>query len=83
MTYKGTVQNGVVVLQDGATLPDGAIVTVVLSPRAAQKTPDNDSRTIGQKLADLGRWAETQPCDLPDDLAKNHDHYLHGLPKKL
>jgi hypothetical protein len=50
--------------------------------RASQEPPGNDTRSIGQKLADLGRWAETQPCDWPEDLAKNHDHYLHGLPKK-
>jgi hypothetical protein len=82
MTYQGTVQNGVVILQNGATLPEGAIVTIVLASRESRDRPADDSRTIGQKLAELGRWAETQPCDLPEDLAKNHDHYLHGLPKK-
>ena len=82
MTYRGTVQNGVVVLQDGAMLPEGAIVAVVLPAKASPSQTGEDTRGIGQKLADLGRWAESQPCDLPEDLAKNHDHYLHGVPKK-
>ena len=38
--------------------------------------------TIGQELAALGRSFEGQPCDLPPDLAAQHDHYLHGLPKR-
>jgi hypothetical protein len=82
MTYQGTVQNGVIVLRNGASLPDGTMVTIVPALRAAEKSPEQDTRTIGQKLADLGRWVETQPCNLPADLAENHDHYLHGLPKK-
>jgi len=82
MTYHGTVQNGVVILQGGEMLPDGTVVTVVPTLRVSHESLGDDTRTIGQKLADLGRWVETQPCDLPEDLAKNHDHYLHGLPKK-
>jgi hypothetical protein len=41
-----------------------------------------DGRTLAQKLVDLGRWAETQPCELPTDMATNHDHYLHGVPNQ-
>jgi hypothetical protein len=82
MTYHGTVLNGVVVLQNGATLPDGTIVTVVPSLRPTQETPDKNVPTIWQKLAELGRQVESEPCDLPTDLAANHDHYLHGLPKR-
>jgi hypothetical protein len=33
-------------------------------------------------LVELAEWAETQPCDLPEDLAINHDHYLYGVPKR-
>jgi len=81
MTYRGTVQNGVVVLPNGTSLPDGMVVTVVLPPRESE-TVGNQSRTIWQKLADLGRQVESEPCDLPTDLAANHDYYLHGLPKR-
>lgn len=82
MTYHGMVQNGLVVLQDGATFPDGTLVRVVPVPRASQETCGGDTRTIRQKLAELGRQVESEPCDLPTDLAANQDHYLHGLPKR-
>lgn len=84
MTYHGTVQNGVIRVDGDVTLPEGIEVRIEVlngeeakSPAAQDKEP-----TIGQKLAELGRWAETQPCDLPEDLAVNHDHYLYGVPKK-
>ena len=82
MTYHGTVQNGLVVLEDSAMLPDGTLVTVVPVTNAVPKAPADDTRTIWQKLADLGRQVESEPCDLPSDLAANHDYYLHGLPKR-
>jgi hypothetical protein len=37
--------------------------------------------TAGLAFALLGRWAEMLPTDLPPDLARQHDHYLHGRPK--
>ncbi len=81
MTYEGTVQNGVVVLAGGQTLPEGTVVHVL--PQTTQPlAPQEDPRTIWQKLADLGREVESLPCDLPTDLAANHDYYLHGLPKR-
>jgi hypothetical protein len=78
MTYRGTVRRGVVVLADDVSLPEGTeVVVVVPGERQADATLD-----VWAKLAELGRWAETQPSDLPSDLAENHDHYLHGLPKR-
>jgi hypothetical protein len=81
MTYQGTVQNGVVVLADGVTLPEGTQVSVV-PVIGTSEAPPKGGTTIWQKMADLAEWVETQPCDLPGDLADNHDHYLHGLPKR-
>ncbi|MEX2171430.1 MAG: hypothetical protein WD851_19075 [Pirellulales bacterium] len=82
MTYHGTVQNGLVVLEDSSTLPDGTLVSVVPVIPAVPEPAADDARTIWQKLADLGRQVESEPCDLPSDLAANHDYYLHGLPKR-
>jgi hypothetical protein len=82
MTYRGIVQNGVIVLHGQARLPDGTEVSIVPSVQAESPDKGDDEPTIWQKLSDLGRWAETQPCDLPEDLAANHDHYLHNLPKR-
>ncbi len=79
MTYQGTVRNGVIVLASGAVLPEGMTVEVAAElPSSKLETTHDRPMT----LAELGRWVETQPCDLPEDLAENHDHYLHGLPKR-
>lgn len=82
MTYHGMVQNGVVVLAGGATLPDGTQVTVVPDVAAPPPPKYDPSMSIGEKLAEFSRWCGTFPTDLPSDLAENHDHYLHGGPKK-
>ncbi len=82
MTYYGTVQNGMVMLRNGASLPDGTCVTVVPVRDLTEHPVSGEEQTIWQKLAELGRQVESEPCDLPSDLAANHDHYLHGLPKR-
>jgi hypothetical protein len=82
MTYHGTVQNGHVVLENGASLPDGTPVTVMPISRAVAAKDASAAPMIWKKLVDIGRQVESEPCDLPSDLAANHDHYLHGLPKR-
>lgn len=47
------------------------------SMKSGKKKP-----SVGQKLAALGKQVESEPCELPHDLASNHDHYLHGLSKR-
>ena len=72
MSYSGTIKNGVVVLPPGAQLPDGMEVELTPLIRA------QDVETFTDELLRIAR--ETK--NLPPDLARNHDHYLHGLPKK-
>ncbi|MBX6314102.1 MAG: hypothetical protein IRY99_14485 [Isosphaeraceae bacterium] len=67
------------VLPAGVALPEGAEVVVIVPESEPTKV---EAPGIWAKLADLGRWAETLPSDLPPDLAENHDHYLHGLPRR-
>jgi hypothetical protein len=81
MTYPGTIQNGVVVLAGGVRLPEGTQVTVAPIGGPSEQLHAGE-KTIWQKMIDLAEWVEAQPCNLPDDLADNHDHYLHGLPKQ-
>jgi hypothetical protein len=78
MTFRGKVRSGVVVLPADVALAEGTEVVVVV-PESTSKAA---TAGVWAKLADLGRWAETQPSDLPPDLAENHDHYLHGLLKR-
>jgi hypothetical protein len=72
MTVSGTVVNGVIVLDNGHALPEGTRVDVVIPERAEART------TLGQRLLKLAGTAK----DLPSDLADQHDHYLHGTPKR-
>ena len=92
MTYLGHFSNGYIKLDDSVSLPEGTPVAVeVLSVGDEQKSsvignaeegasenPPGDSPTIWAKLRALAGTAE----GLPSDAAKNHDHYLYGLPKQ-
>jgi hypothetical protein len=71
MGVKGTMRGGVVVLEATTDWEDGTEVDVVPRPKAPKKD-------IADALLD---WAGSA-VGLPEDLAENHDHYLHGLPKK-
>ena len=75
MVYQGTVQNGVVILDNGIHLPEGAAVRVELTNEESSKetlTPEDDALLrMGELAIDTG---------IPD-LAVNIDHYLYGHPK--
>jgi hypothetical protein len=65
---RGHVRNGVVVLDNGVNLPEGTAVRVEAIESSAQAS----------SLADqLLQWAG-KGVNLPPDLARRHDHYLHG-----
>jgi hypothetical protein len=71
MEFEGTVQNGVIVVDQPQVLPEGAKVKIVME--TSGKTP-----TLAERLL---KHAGTVP-DLPSDLADQHDHYIHGTPKR-
>lgn len=71
MTFLGRVSNGVVVLERGAELPDGTEVRVEPLGQPARKT-------LYERLEKFAGQAE----GLPEDLAEQHDHYIHGTPKR-
>ena len=80
MTYRGTVRNGVVVLDEPGRLRDGVTVNVVPVEAPDQQAPAdaNGSPSVFDELQDLVGTA----TDLPPDLPENHDHYLYGTRKK-
>lgn len=61
MTYRGKIENGVVVLDQRPELPEGTLVEVVPLP----------VRRVGAALEKLAGKAR----GLPKDLARRHDHY--------
>ncbi len=76
MSYIGTVSHGVVVLPAGAKLDEGSQVRVEPLKKRGRKPPAASS--LGEMLLRFAGKAK----GLPVDMARNHDHYLHGLPKK-
>ena len=72
MGMTGKVKNGVVVLPSEVKLPEGT--EVELTPLLSAK----EAEDFTEELLRISRLTK----NLPPDLAENHDHYLHGLPKK-
>ena len=72
-------------------LPDGTIRLpddVQLAPGKAEVTVEqadtaqsHDVPPVARELAKLAAGLDVS--DLPDDLAQNHDHYLHGSAKGI
>ena len=60
------------------TLPPEAKLPVGTQVRVTPVSSAQDDRPIGQKLLELAGSVQ----GLPADLARNHDHYLHGTPKR-
>jgi len=71
MSLAGHVENGVVVFDEPVSLPEGTPVRVEPVSEPPPKT-----------LAERFKNVIGAGVNLPDDLAKNHDHYLHGTPKE-
>ncbi len=74
MELHGTVQNGVVVLDTPMPLADGTKVKISVEPPT--ETPRNP--TLRECLMELAGTVD----DLPADMAEQHDHYIHGTPKR-
>ena len=73
MTYRGRVKNGVIVLDDPASLPEGTEVAIQPLDADEEQVP-----TIYERYEAFIGIAE----GLPSDASINHDHYLYGAPKK-
>jgi hypothetical protein len=71
--------NGVVVLPPGTTFPDGTEVKVELLPVT---TADDPFITAVEQILRHGSDMGSTPGTMPDDMAANHDYYLHGHSRK-
>jgi hypothetical protein len=72
MALQGTLNSGIIVLDQPAPWPDGTRVEIVAA------TAQGSKPTLSQRLL---KHAGTVP-DLPPDMAAQHDHYIHGAPKR-
>jgi len=74
MTLRGHIRNGTLVFDEPPALPEGAAVEVDLRPVGH----DESGPTLYERLKDVIGTAQ----GLPHDMAENHDHYIHGTPKR-
>jgi len=70
MSFTGTVEHGMVKLPPEMALPDGTQVRIEPLPGSRRNLVDK-----------LRAMAQSMP-DMPADWAAQHDHYLHGTPKR-
>jgi hypothetical protein len=78
--HYGRVINGEIVLDDPNALPNGTEVTVRLLKRPPRKAAGGGRRK--PNLYDRLKPVIGIIKDAPPDLAENHDHYIHGKPKR-
>jgi hypothetical protein len=62
--------------------PDIPIANALSSFDALPQPAEDHFATTRKWLLELVAEAEQIDHDLPVDLAENHDHYLHGSPRK-
>ncbi len=79
--FQGKVHNGVVVLEGGATLPEGTSVEVVANvppPRKDEKMTEEEHR----RLMEIMDRIANMPLENPDDTfsGADHDKVLYGGP---
>lgn len=79
MTYRGRIQDGVVVLDELIDLPEGCEVAcevVMLDGNSVEEAGEEKPLFAG-----LMKFAGTA-THLPEDASLNLEHYLYGLPKR-
>jgi hypothetical protein len=79
MTYRGRVKNGVIVPEAGVRLPEG--MDVRIEPVSESETRATEGPEVQQLREGLLLFSGVV-TEGPSDLARNHDHYLHGTPRR-
>lgn len=79
MTYRGRIKNGVVVLEPGVRLREGMDVRV----EPVEETKGAAEGSLGPRQLREGLLSFSGVIkEGPSDLARDHDHYLHGTPRR-
>ena len=78
MTVEGYIENGQIVLDNLLQLPNGTKVAVSVQPAASVENSEAELPSLYERMKSFAGSVE----GLPSDFAINHDHYLHGQPKR-
>ena len=70
MVFQGHIENGVAIFDEQVALPDGMKVRI-------EPIAEMSRKTLAERFKNIIGAARNRP----DDMAENHDHYLHGTPK--
>jgi hypothetical protein len=82
MTFRGTVQDGRIVLDTDVSLPNGTRVNVEpVGRNNGNGLPRGKKGSSSKGLLTLLDLAISDKA-LPTDLAQQHDHYIYGTPKR-
>ncbi len=79
-TFSAHSDGKVLVPDEPIELAAGAKYRVSLQPSA--EDDEDESKAVSSLRELLLSMAGTAKGDYPTDLARNHDHYLHGRPKR-
>jgi hypothetical protein len=83
MTLNGHVENGKIVLDESVALTEGMRVRVeLLSEETRAENNSNGADTPPATFYERHKSWIGSIKDAPSDYAQNHDHYLHGQPKR-
>ena len=69
----------VLVPDEPVDLPQGQRFVVTLEPVSEE---DRKKSAMPNWLQKAIKLSEQMPDDLPEDMAEQHDHYIHGTPKR-
>jgi len=75
-------EDGIIRLPPGVSVPPGEADVTVIPHRDTPSGSDSAGALIN-RLATAAANLRIPLDDLPTDLAQQHDHYLHGLPKGI
>lgn len=75
MPLVGTIRNGTIVLDQPLSIPEGTRVVVDVTKKSE---PESEQQPT---LLGLLKFAGVI-TDLPADFAAEHDHYIHGTPRR-
>jgi hypothetical protein len=83
MTVEGRIENGQIVLIHQIPLPEGMKVRVefvgnISAEQSVQEASSEEPPSLYERMKSFVGSVK----GLPPDFAINHDHYLHGQPKR-
>jgi len=81
MTYKGHVEDGVIVPDEPIDIENGVSVLFEIRVNASDQACSEFATAKPSITQLLSRFAG-KALTLPGDAAENLDHYLYGLPKQ-